>query len=54
MDFSHLTLHKAKRLEMECQVEVLKLENLLEKERKKLASLRKQHYHLAGASAGWE
>jgi huntingtin interacting protein 1 len=54
MDFSKLTLHQAKRLEMDSQVRVLELENLLEKERMKLASLRKRHYHLAGASAGWE
>ncbi len=46
-DFSKLTLHQAKRLEMECQVKVLELENLLEKERLKLASVRRTHYHLA-------
>jgi huntingtin interacting protein 1 len=54
LDFSKLTLHQAKRLEMDSQVRVLELEKLLENERMKLASLRKQHYHLAGASAGWE
>jgi len=53
LDFSKLTLHQAKRLEMDSQVKVLELENALEKERLKLAALRKQHYHLAGASAGW-
>lgn len=54
MDFSKLTLHQAKRLEMESQVRVLELENSLVKERMRLAGLRKQHYHLAGASAGWD
>lgn len=39
---------------MDSQVRVLELENSLEKERVRLASLRKQHYHLAGASAGWQ
>lgn len=46
-DFSNLSLHQAKRMEMECQVKVLELENLLEKERLKLASVRRTHYHLA-------
>lgn len=46
-DFSKLTLHQAKRLEMECQVKVLELENALEKERVRLASIRRTHYHLA-------
>lgn len=46
-DFSKLSLHQAKRLEMECQVKVLELENLLEKERLRLASIRRTHYHLA-------
>uniref|UniRef100_A0A914XKE5 Huntingtin interacting protein 1 n=1 Tax=Plectus sambesii TaxID=2011161 RepID=A0A914XKE5_9BILA len=48
LDFSHLTLHKAKQLEMESQVRTLELESLLEQERAKLAALRKQHYHMAG------
>lgn len=30
---------------MECQVKVLELENLLEKERYKLAAIRKSHYN---------
>jgi len=46
-DFSKLSLHQAKRLEMECHVKVLELENLLEKERVKLTSIRRTHYHLA-------
>lgn len=48
-DFSNLSLHQAKRLEMECQVKVLELENLLQKERLKLSSIRRTHYHLADA-----
>lgn len=54
LDFSRLTLHQAKRLEMESQVHVLELESNLEKERKKLSELRKTHYKLAGESEGWE
>jgi huntingtin interacting protein 1 len=54
MDFSKLSLHQAKRLEMESQVRLLELESLLTKERTKLSSLRRQHYHLAGASEGWD
>nr|XP_027203419.1 huntingtin-interacting protein 1-like [Dermatophagoides pteronyssinus] len=46
-DISKLSLHQAKRLEMECQVKVLELENALEKERVRLASIRRQHYHMA-------
>lgn len=33
---------------------MLELENMLVKERVKLANLRKKHYQLAGASEGWE
>ena len=54
MDFSQLTLHQAKRQEMESQVRVLELESELDKERKKLMELRKTHYTLAGESEGWE
>ena len=36
------------------QVRVLELESGLEKERVKLAELRKKHYALAGESEGWE
>ena len=54
LDFSRLTLHQAKRLEMESQVHLLELESNLEKERKKLSELRKTHYKLAGESEGWE
>ncbi|EEC19305.1 huntingtin interacting protein, putative [Ixodes scapularis] len=54
LDFSRLTLHQAKRLEMDSQVRVLELESSLQKERVQLAGLRKRHYHLAGASEGWD
>ncbi|XP_075739955.1 huntingtin-interacting protein 1-like [Rhipicephalus microplus] len=54
LDFSRITLHQAKRLEMESQVRVLELESSLERERVQLAALRKRHYHLAGASEGWD
>jgi len=54
MDFSKLTLHQAKRLEMESQVHVLELESQLEKERRSLSELRKTHYRLAAESEGWE
>lgn len=54
LDFSRLTLHQAKRLEMESQVRVLELESSLQKERVQLSSLRKRHYHLAGTSEGWD
>jgi len=47
MDFSKLTLHQAKRQEMESQVKVLELENELTKERMRLSGLRKRHYHLS-------
>ncbi|KAK5974399.1 Huntingtin interacting protein 1 [Trichostrongylus colubriformis] len=47
LDFSHLTLHEAKKEEMESQVRMLELEQQLVMERKKLAELRKQHYHMA-------
>ncbi|RCN44160.1 I/LWEQ domain protein, partial [Ancylostoma caninum] len=47
LDFSHLTLHEAKKEEMESQVRMLELEQKLVMERKKLAELRKQHYHMA-------
>lgn len=54
MDFSQVSLTQAKRMEMNSQVRVLQLENDLEKERVKLAELRKKHYQLAGESEGWE
>eukprot|EP00057_Strongylocentrotus_purpuratus_P013069 XP_011667543.1 PREDICTED: huntingtin-interacting protein 1-like isoform X2 [Strongylocentrotus purpuratus] len=53
-DFTKMTLTQTKRMEMEAQVTVIELESKLEKERVKLAELRKQHYQLAGASEGWE
>lgn len=48
MDFSGLTLHQAKKLEMESQVRLLELESELNRERMRLAGLRKRHYHLEG------
>ena len=54
LDFSKMTLHQAKRLEMESQVRLLELESNVEKERVKLSELRKTHYKLAGESEGWE
>ncbi|KZC15117.1 PREDICTED: huntingtin-interacting protein 1 [Dufourea novaeangliae] len=48
LDFSGLTLHQAKRLEMEAQVHVLELEQALETERLRLAALRRYHYRLEG------
>uniref|UniRef100_A0AAF5DC24 Phosphatidylinositol-4,5-bisphosphate 4-phosphatase n=1 Tax=Strongyloides stercoralis TaxID=6248 RepID=A0AAF5DC24_STRER len=47
LDFTHLSLHEAKKEEMESQVRTLELEAELSKERSRLAQLRKQHYHLA-------
>nr|CAD7590803.1 unnamed protein product [Timema genevievae] len=54
LDVSGLSLHQAKRLEMESQVRVLELEANLQKERERLATLRRQHYRLAGELEGWE
>jgi huntingtin interacting protein 1 len=48
LDFAHLTLHQAKRLEMESQIKFLEFESLLEKERVRLSAIRRQHYQLAG------
>lgn len=50
LDVSNLTLHQAKRLEMDSQVRVLELEKELEQERYRLAKLRRHHYQLAGES----
>ncbi|KAI1729960.1 ANTH domain-containing protein [Ditylenchus destructor] len=47
LDFTHFSLHEAKKEEMESQVRCLELEASLQGERKRLASLRKQHYHMA-------
>lgn len=44
LDFTKLTIHQAKTREMEVQVKVLELEQALQVERMKLASLRKQNY----------
>uniref|UniRef100_A0A0K0G244 Huntingtin interacting protein 1 (inferred by orthology to a D. melanogaster protein) n=1 Tax=Strongyloides venezuelensis TaxID=75913 RepID=A0A0K0G244_STRVS len=47
LDFTHLSLHEAKKEEMESQVRTLELEAELSRERSRLSQLRKQHYHLA-------
>lgn len=47
MDFTHFSLHEAKKEEMESQVRTLELEAELIRERAKLSALRKQHYHMA-------
>lgn len=46
MDFTKMSLHQTKMLEMEAQVKVIELEKQLETEKNKLYKLRKQHYHL--------
>jgi len=51
LDFTNLSLHEAKKQEMDSQVRTLELEAELEKERLRLAGLRKQHYHLAAIVA---
>uniref|UniRef100_A0A9J2P354 I/LWEQ domain-containing protein n=1 Tax=Ascaris lumbricoides TaxID=6252 RepID=A0A9J2P354_ASCLU len=51
LDFSRLSLHEAKKEEMESQVRMLELEAELTKERARFAQLRKQHYHLASLVA---
>lgn len=52
-DTSNLTLHQAKKLEMESQVRVLELEKELEMERLKLSSLRRRHYQLDRDGERW-
>lgn len=52
MDMSSLSLHQAKRLEMEAQVRILELEQALGTERLRLAALRRYHYQLDGESEG--
>lgn len=54
LDINELSLHQAKRLEMESQVRVLELEASLQQERQKLATLRRRHYQMAGEEEGWE
>lgn len=54
LDMSCLSLHQAKRLEMESQVRVLELEASLSQERLRLAALRRHHYQLAGEAEGWD
>jgi len=54
LDFSKLTLHQAKKQEMESQIKVLELEKELGQEHKRLSELRKTHYKMAGESEGWD
>ena len=54
LDFGNLSLHQAKRQEMEAQVRVLELEAQLQRARVHVSALRKQHYQLAGELEGWE
>ncbi|KAK8402517.1 hypothetical protein O3P69_000738 [Scylla paramamosain] len=54
LDFSKLSLHHTKRMEMETLVKVLETEKHLEEERSKLSELRKHHYKLAGEIEGWD
>jgi huntingtin interacting protein 1 len=54
LDMSGLSLHQAKRQEMESQVRVLELEVSLDQERLRLAALRRHHYQLAGEVEGWD
>jgi len=49
-DYSHLTLHQTKQMEMNTQIKVMEFETLLERERKKLGEMRKHHYTLVGDS----
>lgn len=44
MDFTKMSVHQSKLLEMEAQVKVLELEKQLENEKSKLYRLRKQNY----------
>lgn len=44
LDFTKLTVHQAKTLEMEIQVKVLELEQALQMERSRLASFRRKNY----------
>jgi len=47
VDLAKLTTHNAKRMELETQAEVLRLQSDLEKARVKLTTLRQHHYHNA-------
>lgn len=44
LDFSTLSVHQAKTLEMEMQVKIMELQRSMENERKKLSALRKNNY----------
>ena len=48
-----MTLHQAKRYEMDAQVRVLELEKELEQQRLRLAALRRHHYQLAAEGESW-
>ena len=43
---------QVKRLDMEMQVKILELENELTEERRRLARMRKTHYHDDGSTNG--
>lgn len=45
-ELQKLTIHNAKKVEMECQLNIIRLEDELVKERLKLSQLRRIHYHL--------
>lgn len=49
-DFTKLSLHQAKKLEIESKIREIELETALTKEREKLSRLRKAHYHLSEPS----
>ena len=44
LDFSGLSAHQTKTVEMNIQVKLLELESQVEAERAKLSQLRRQHY----------
>ncbi|XP_025089296.1 huntingtin-interacting protein 1-like isoform X2 [Pomacea canaliculata] len=54
MDFSNMSLHQTKKMEMQTQIRVMELETELERERRRLGELRKQHYQMGGEAEGWE
>lgn len=45
LDLTKLTVHQAKKFEMEIQVKVLELEQALQMERSRLAAFRRKNYH---------
>uniref|UniRef100_UPI00358F16CE huntingtin-interacting protein 1-related protein isoform X2 n=1 Tax=Myxine glutinosa TaxID=7769 RepID=UPI00358F16CE len=50
LTFTGVSLTQIKRQEMDCQVRLLELESLVQKERQRLGELRRKHYHLAGVT----